>query len=224
MTLYHPYSSCLRIGTSLFNLLATMHQASRTKFEWHPKTWKMYLAMNVAFTIAGYPLGDLWLLAPDGRSTSSFSRTAPMANVGKGDTESFGAGTRRRLRGGASRHSLLCALALCAVDQVIKPDRFRFGRRLPVLPQTASVRCRVERACRRRCGVARCVKTSGRDSTTMKGPASFFKKRRCQTTRAATCTLSAPKITAGDARYKILERRSNRATTCVYPVPGIVGK
>jgi antibiotic biosynthesis monooxygenase (ABM) superfamily enzyme len=37
-----------------------------TKFEWHPKTWKMYLAMNVAFTIVGYPLGDLWLLAPDG--------------------------------------------------------------------------------------------------------------------------------------------------------------
>lgn len=40
--------------------------AAAAPFEWHPPTWRMYLAMNVAFTIVGYPLGDLWLLAPDG--------------------------------------------------------------------------------------------------------------------------------------------------------------
>lgn len=34
--------------------------------EWHPPTWRMYLAMNVAFTIVGYPVGDLWLMAPGG--------------------------------------------------------------------------------------------------------------------------------------------------------------
>ena len=32
----------------------------------YPKTWKMYCAMNVAFGVVGYPLGDLWLLSPTG--------------------------------------------------------------------------------------------------------------------------------------------------------------
>lgn len=61
--------------SSLFVQPANMYAAQREQtdtanegapFVWHPPTWKMYLAMNVAFTIVGYPMGDLWLLAPDG--------------------------------------------------------------------------------------------------------------------------------------------------------------
>ena len=43
-----------------------MDAGDERPFEWHPKTWKMYCAMNLAFGIAGYPLGDLWLLSPTG--------------------------------------------------------------------------------------------------------------------------------------------------------------
>ena len=163
--------------SSLFVLPANRYQSLQSpsdnasgqqgaKFEWHPKTWKMYLAMNVAFTIAGYPLGDLWLLAPDGPLNQLY-----LAN---GDPWPTWAKVIPNLL------VLVPVVVYVAVPVVIyysahwlftpwikssNPIVSVLEEGFRVASQTALVQMPNERACRRRCGVARCVKTSGRDST-----------------------------------------------------------
>ena len=107
-----------------------------------PSGRKMYL-LNVAFTIAGYPLGDLWL-SPRRAAQPALSVTRPMGwqryiNLLLAPSSS----TWR-----CQSSFITCALALYAVDQVIKPDRFRFeegfrvARRRP-RPDVGRTACRL---------------------------------------------------------------------------------